>query len=311
LATILVTGGAGFIGSHLVTRFVELGHRVRVLDNLSTGHRSNLAHLGSRIEWIEADLRDATACRKACDGVEFVFHQAALGSVPKSVEDPQTSHDVNVNGTFNLLLAAVQHKVRRFIYAVSSSAYGDTEESPKHEKMRPRPLSPYAVQKLTGEEYAAAFFVCYGLETITLRYFNVFGQRQDPKSQYAAAIPAFVSAILQGQSPTVYGDGEQSRDFTYVDNVVDGNLLAMSASKTCGESVNVACGGQITINQVIEAINRVLGTKVRPRYVDPRPGDVRHSCADVRLANSLLGYVPRVSFEDGLRRAIDYYRGLA
>jgi len=311
LATILVTGGAGFIGSHLVTRFVELGHRVRVLDNLSTGHRSNLAHLGSRIEWIEADLRDATACRKACDGVEFVFHQAALGSVPKSVEDPQTSHDVNVNGTFNLLLAAVQHKVRRFIYAGSSSAYGDTEESPKHEKMRPRPLSPYAVQKLTGEEYAAAFFVCYGLETITLRYFNVFGQRQDPKSQYAAAIPAFVSAILQGQSPTVYGDGEQSRDFTYVDNVVDGNLLAMSASKTCGESVNVACGGQITINQVIEAINRVLGTKVRPRYVDPRPGDVRHSCADVRLANSLLGYVPRVSFEDGLRRAIDYYRGLA
>ncbi len=311
MATILVTGGAGFIGSHLVTRFVELGHRVRVLDNLSTGHRSNLAHLGSRIEWIEADLRDATACRKACDGVEFVFHQAALGSVPKSVEDPQTSHDVNVNGTFNLLLAAVQHKVRRFIYAGSSSAYGDTEESPKHEKMRPRPLSPYAVQKLTGEEYAAAFFVCYGLETITLRYFNVFGQRQDPKSQYAAAIPAFVSAILQGQSPTVYGDGEQSRDFTYVDNVVDGNLLAMSASKTCGESVNVACGGQITINQVIEAINRVLGTKVRPRYVDPRPGDVRHSCADVRLANSLLGYVPRVSFEDGLRRAIDYYRGLA
>lgn len=311
MATISVTGGAGFIGSHLATRFVELGHRVRVFDNFSTGHRTNLAHLGSRVEWIEADLRDATACRKACDGIEFVFHQAALGSVPKSVDDPQTYHDVNVNGTFNMLLAAVHHKVRRFIYAGSSSAYGDTEESPKHEKMRPRPLSPYAVQKLTGEEYAAAFHVCYGLETITLRYFNVFGPRQDPKSQYAAAIPAFVCAIMRGQAPTVYGDGEQTRDFTYIDNVVDANVLAMSANKTRGETVNVACGGQITINQVIAAINKALGTKVRPRYVDPRPCDVRQSCADVRLAKTLLGYSPEVSFEDGLRRAIDYYRGLA
>ena len=311
MATILVTGGAGFIGSHLATRFVELGHRVRVFDNLSTGHRTNLSHLGSRVEWIEADLRDATACRKACEGVEFVFHQAALGSVPKSVDDPQTYHDVNINGTFNTLLAAVHYKVRRFIYAGSSSAYGDTEESPKHEKMRPRPLSPYAVQKLTGEEYAGAFHICYGLETITLRYFNVFGPRQDPKSQYAAAIPAFVSAIMQGQAPIVYGDGEQSRDFTYIDNVVDGNVLATSAKKTRGETVNVACGGQITINQVITAINKALGTNVRPRYVDPRPGDVRHSCADVRLAKTLLGYVPKVSFEDGLRRAIDYYRTIA
>jgi nucleoside-diphosphate-sugar epimerase len=311
MTTILVTGGAGFIGSHLATRFVELGHRVRVFDNLSTGHRSNLSHLGSRIELIEADLRDADACRKACAGIEFVFHEAALGSVPLSVDDPQTSHDVNINGTFNMLLAAVHHKVRRFIYAGSSSAYGDTEESPKHEGMRPRPLSPYAVQKLTGEEYLGAFCVCYGLETITLRYFNVFGPRQDPKSHYAAAIPAFVSAIMQGQSPTIYGDGEQSRDFTYIDNVVDGNVLAMSVKKTCGETVNVACGGQITINQVIAAINKALGTNVRARYVDPRPGDVRHSCADVRLATTLLGYTPKVSFEDGLRRAIDYYRSIA
>ncbi|MFH1108046.1 MAG: SDR family oxidoreductase [Planctomycetota bacterium] len=318
MADILVTGGAGFIGSHLATRFVELGHRVRVFDNFSTGHRSNLSHLGGQVELIEADLRDAAACLKACEGIEFVFHEAALGSVPKSVEDPQTSHDVNINGTFNILRAAVGQKVRRFIYAGSSSAYGDTDESPKHEGMRPRPLSPYAVQKLTGEEYARAFHVCYGLETITLRYFNVFGPRQDPKSQYAAAIPAFVSAILHGQAPTVYGDGEQSRDFTYIDNVVDGNVLAMSAKlvpslegKACGEVVNVACGGQITVNQVIAAINKALGTNIRPRYVDPRPGDVRHSCADVRLATTLLGYVPKVSFEDGLGRAIDYYRSIA
>jgi nucleoside-diphosphate-sugar epimerase len=311
MATILVTGGAGFIGSHLATRFVELGHRVRVFDNLSTGHRSNLTHLGSRIELIEADLRDANACIKACAGMEFVFHEAALGSVPQSVDDPQTSHDVNINGTFNLLLGAVRQKVRRVIYAGSSSAYGDIEESPKHEGMCPQPLSPYAVQKLTGEEYARAFHVCYGLETVTLRYFNVFGPRQDPKSQYAAAIPAFVSTILHGEAPTVYGDGEQSRDFTYIDNVVDGNLLAMSAKKTCGEVVNVACGGQITVNQVIAAVNKMLGTNVRPRCVDPRPGDVRHSCADVRLATTLLGYRPGVSFDDGLRRAIHYYRSIS
>jgi nucleoside-diphosphate-sugar epimerase len=311
MANILVTGGAGFIGSHLATRFVELGHRVCVFDNLSTGHRSNLLHLGGRVELIEADLRDAEACLKACKGIEFVFHEAALGSVPKSVEDPQTYHDVNINGTFNILRAAVGQKVRRFIYAGSSSAYGDSEESPKHEAMCPQPLSPYAVQKLTGEEYARAFHVCYGLETITLRYFNVFGPRQDPKSQYAAAIPAFVSAILHGQSPTIYGDGEQSRDFTYIDNVVDGNVLAMSAKKACGEVVNVACGGQITVNQVIAAINKALGTNVRPQYVDPRPGDVRHSCADIRLATTLLGFRPKVSFEDGLRRAIDYYRSIS
>jgi len=307
MATVLVTGGAGFIGSHLATRFADLGHNVRVFDNLSTGHASNLAHLGNRVEWMEADLRDAAACRKACAGVEFVFHQAALGSVPKSVDDPQTSHDVNINGTLNMLLAAMHQKVRRFIYAGSSSAYGDTGESPRHEGMRPRPLSPYAVQKLTGEEYAAAFHVCYGVESITLRYFNVFGPRQDPKSQYAAAIPAFVSAIMQGQAPTIYGDGEQSRDFTYIDNVVDGNVLAMSAKETCGETVNVACGGQITINQVVAAINKALGTDVRARYVDPRPGDVRHSCADGQLARTLLGYAPKVSFEEGLRRTIDYY----
>ncbi len=311
MASILVTGGAGFIGSHLATRFVELGHRVRVFDNLSTGKRENLAHVFEKIEFIEADLRDAEACRLACDGVEFVFHEAALGSVPKSVDDPLPSHDVNINGTFNILRASVDHKVRRFIYAGSSSAYGDTEESPKHEGISPCPLSPYAVQKLTGELYGRAFFNCFQLETITLRYFNVFGERQDPRSRYAAAIPAFVTAILRGEPPTVYGDGEQSRDFTYIENVVNGNLLAMKAERTCGETVNLACGGRITINQVIAAINKVLETNLKPRYVAPRAGDVKHSCADIRLAHRMLGFQPTVGFEEGLKRSIRYYSGLA
>jgi nucleoside-diphosphate-sugar epimerase len=311
MASILVTGGAGFIGSHLATRFVEMGHRVRVFDNLSTGKRENLAHLGGRVELVEADLRDADACRRACEGIEFVFHEAALGSVPKSVDEPQPSHDVNINGTFNVLRAAVDRKVRRFIYAGSSSAYGDAEESPKHEGLVPRPLSPYAVQKLAGEHYCAAFTTCFGLETITLRYFNVFGERQDPQSQYAAAIPAFVTAILRSEPPTIYGDGEQSRDFTYIDNVVDGNVMAMKVARTSGETVNLACGGQITVNQVIAAINRALGTNVKPRYVAPRAGDVKHSCADIRLAERFLGFSPSVGFEEGLQKAIEYYRRLS
>ncbi len=311
MSSVLVTGGAGFIGSHLATRLVELGHRVRVLDNFCTGHRANLAHVAGRFELIEADLRDADACRRACAGVEYVFHEAALGSVPKSVEDPQPSHDININGTFHVLRAAVENKVHRVIYAASSSAYGDSEESPKHERLLPNPLSPYAVQKLAGEDYARAFFICYGLETISLRYFNVFGPRQDPKSQYAAAIPAFVTSILHDEPPTVYGDGEQSRDFTYIDTVVEGNLLAMNAAKTCGEAVNLACGGQITVNQVIAAINKVLGKNIRPNYLPTRPGDVRHSCADIQLAKQLLGFRPTIGFDDGLRRAIDYYRSIA
>ena len=310
MANVLVTGGAGFIGSHLATRFVELEHHVRVFDDFSTGHRENLAHLDGRIELLEADMRHPQDCQRACTDIDFVFHEAAIPSVPKSVEEPQASHDANVSGTFNMLRAAVDHKVRRFIYAASSSAYGDTDVSPKHEGIRPDPLSPYAVQKLAGEHYARAFFECYGLETISLRYFNVFGARQDPESQYAAVIPAFVMAILRGESPTVYGDGEQTRDFTYVDNVVHGNLLAMEAEKTHGETVNVACGGEFSVNRVVAEINRLLGTNVEPQHVDPRPGDVRHSCADIRLAGKLLGYEPTVTFEDGLRRVIEYYRSL-
>ena len=310
MANVLVTGGAGFIGSHLTTELAERGHSVRVLDDFSTGRRDNLAHLEDRFDLIEGDIRDPAKCREACAGIEFIFHQAAIPSVPKSVDDPQASHDANINGTFNILCAAVEGKVRRFIYAASSSAYGDTAESPKHERIRPEPLSPYAVQKLTGEQYARAFFQCFGLETISMRYFNVFGARQAPGSEYAAAIPAFVSAILRGEPPIVYGDGEQTRDFTYIDNVVHANILAMEADRTCAEVVNVACGRAISVNQVITAINRLLGTQVAPRHAPPRRGDVLHSCADVSLAKELLGYRPLVSFEDGLSLAIDYYREL-
>ncbi len=310
MAKVLVTGGAGFIGSHLTTRLVELGHEVRVLDDFSSGCRENLAHVAGGIEILEGDICDAGKCREACSNVEFVFHQAAIPSVPRSVDEPQQSHDANIGGTFNLLRAAVDKHAGRFIYAASSSVYGDTEESPKHERMRACPLSPYAVQKYTGELYARAFYECYGLETISLRYFNVFGSRQDPNSAYAAAIPAFVTAILRGQPPTVYGDGEQTRDFTYVDNVVHGNILAMDAKRAGGESVNLACGDQISVNRVIAEINGLLGRDVQPRYVSPRPGDVRHSCADVQLARELLGFEPQVSFEEGLRRAIDYYKSI-
>lgn len=310
MAHILITGGAGFIGSHLATAMVEQGHRVSVFDNLSTGHIENLAHLGDRVNFVEGDICNPDDCHSVCRDVEFVFHQAALGSVPKSVDEPQPSHDTNINGTFNMLRAAVDCKVRRFIYAGSSSAYGDAEVSPKHEQLLPNPLSPYAVQKLTSEYYCSAFFHCYGMESLVLRYFNVFGDRQDPNSRYAAAIPAFATAILRGESPTVYGDGEQSRDFTHIDNVVAGNLLAMRVDRAHGETINVSCGDQITVNQVIEAINKLLGANIKPNYVDPRPGDVLHSCADITLAKSFLRFEPVVTFEQGLQRTIDYYKSL-
>lgn len=311
MAHILITGGAGFIGSHLATAMVEQGHRVRVFDNLLTGHIENLSHLGDRIDFVEGDICNPDDCHRVCRDVEFVYHEAALGSVPKSVDEPQPSHETNINGTFNMLRASVDCKVRRFIYAGSSSAYGDTEVSPKHERLQPNPLSPYAVQKLTSEHYCGAFSRCYGLESLVLRYFNVFGDRQDPNSRYAAAIPAFAMSILRGESPTVYGDGEQSRDFTHIDNVVAGNILAMTVKQAQGETINLACGDQITVNQVITAINQLLGTDIKPNYVDKRPGDVLHSCADISLAKSFLGFKPVVSFEQGLQRTIDYYKSLA
>jgi UDP-glucose 4-epimerase len=310
MAQCLVTGGAGFIGSHLVQGLLEQGHTVRVFDNFSSGKQENLIEVADRIDLFEGDLCHYEEILRACKDIEYVLHEAAIPSVPRSVEQPWDSHEANATGTFNLLQAAVSQKCRRVIYAASSSAYGDTPESPKHEGIVPCPLSPYAVQKLAGEHYCRAFSECYGLQTLSLRYFNVFGPRQDPKSQYAAAIPAFVTAILADQPPTVFGDGEQTRDFTYVDNVVHGNLLAMRVRRTGGQAVNLACGDRISVNQVIARLNELLGKSIKPEYVDPRPGDVKHSCADIALARKLLGFKPQVSFEDGLSRAIEYYKSL-
>lgn len=305
----LVTGGAGFIGSHIVEHLLTRREaRVRVLDNLSTGKRANLERFGQRIEVIEADMRDLNACRRACADVGCVFHLAALPSVPKSVEKPLDSHDVNINGTFNLLLAARDAQVGRFVYSGSSSAYGETPTLPKVETIAPSPLSPYAVNKLVGEYYCRAFAECYGMSTVTLRYFNVFGPRQDPASQYAAAIPAFVSRILRNESPTIYGDGEQTRDFTYIDNVVHGNMLAAEAPALRGQVVNVACGQHISVNAMIARINELLGKRVQPQYVPPRKGDIKHSWADISAARALLGFKPVVDFDEGLRRSIEWYK---
>lgn len=308
MAEFLVTGGAGFIGSHIVERLVKDGRTVRVFDNFSTGKRANLEPFGSKVEVVEGDLRNPEDCQRACAGVQVIFHEAAVPSVPKSVADPVTSHQANIDGTFNLLMAARDAKCRRVVYAASSSAYGDAVELPKRESARPEPLSPYAVNKLVGEYYCRVFATCYGLETIALRYFNVFGPRQDPKSQYAAAIPAFVTAILRNEPPTVYGDGEQTRDFTYIDNVVHANLLAAKAPRVNGEAVNIACGERVTVNQIIAQINALLGKEVKPKYVPERPGDVKHSLADISRARELIGYEPLVKFDEGLRRAIDWYR---
>ena len=304
----LVTGGAGFIGSHLAHALVARGETVRVLDNFLTGKRENLADVADAIDLLEGDLRDPDDCRRACDGVDVVYHEGALPSVPKSVEDPLASHQANVDGTFNILLAARDAGVKRLVYAASSSAYGDTPTLPKVEDMPPSPLSPYAVQKLTGEFYCKTFYDCFGLQTLSLRYFNVFGPRQDPASQYAAAIPAFVTAILKDQPPTIYGDGEQTRDFTHVDNVVHANLLAADAPETHGEAINLACGERVSVNQIIAAINQALGKSVEPKYVDTRPGDVKHSLADISLARKVIGFEPKILFEEGLALAIDWYR---
>jgi len=311
MANYLVTGGAGFIGSHLAARLVSDGHAVRVLDDFSSGKHDNLSGFAQEIDLLMGDMCDFETCLRACQDVEIVFHQAAIPSVPKSVDQPVASHNANINGTFNLLMAAHRQKVRRVIYAASSSAYGDIDVSPKREDLRPEPLSPYAVQKLTGELYLRAFYECFGLETLAIRYFNVFGPRQDPKSQYAAAIPAFVTAILADTPPVIYGDGEQTRDFTYIDNVVHGNVLAARAAKTTGQAVNVACGEQISVNKIIRRINELLGKNVQPQYAPRRQGDVKHSLADIRLARELIGYQPLIPFDEGLRLAIDYYASTA
>ncbi len=304
----LVTGGAGFIGSNICRRLVSQGCFVRVLDNLLTGKKSNLAGIIEKIEFVEADMGDAEVARAAMRDIDVVLHQGALPSVPRSVDDPALTHRHCVDATFTLLMAARDAKVKRFVYAASSSAYGDAPTSPKVETMPCNPLSPYAVGKLVGEYYCSVFCKVFGLETVSLRYFNVFGPYQDPSSQYAAAIPAFVTAILKNQPPTIYGDGEQSRDFTYIDNVVEANLLAARAKRTSGEVINIACGQAITVNAIIDMINQLLGKKVKPTYVPARPGDVKHSLANITLARKLIGFTPTVQFKEGLEKAITWYR---
>jgi len=304
----LVTGGAGFIGSNICTKLINQGSFVRVVDNLITGKKSNLTNILDRIDFIEADMGDENVARKAMKDIDVVLHQGALSSVPRSVDDPAATHRHCVDATFTLLLAARDAGIKRFVYAASSSAYGDTPTLPKVESMPPGPLSPYAAAKIVGEYYAKVFYEVYGLETVSLRYFNIFGPHQDPASQYAAAIPAFVTAILKDEKPTIFGDGEQSRDFTYIDNVVEANLLAAKAEHTAGEVLNIACGRAVTVNQIIEIINELLGKNIEPLYTDPRPGDVKHSLADITLAEKTIGYKPTVHFKQGLQKAIKWYR---
>ncbi|MHC4148412.1 MAG: SDR family oxidoreductase [Planctomycetota bacterium] len=304
----LVTGGAGFIGSNIAKTLVSQGYFVRVIDNLLTGKKANLADIIDKVEFLEADMGDEEVARTAMKDIDIVLHQGALPSVPRSVDEPAATHKHCVDATFTLLLAARDAGVKRFVYAASSSAYGDTPTLPKVETMQPQPLSPYAAAKLVGEYYCTVFYKVFGLETVSLRYFNVFGPHQDPASQYAAAIPAFVTAILKDQPPTVFGDGEQSRDFTYVDNVVEANLLAARVEHTAGEVLNIACGQAITVNEIIDVINDLLGKNIKPIYDAPRPGDVRHSLADITLAKNLIGYKPTISFKQGLQLAIDWYR---
>jgi len=311
MRTFLVTGGAGFIGSHLAEALVRRGDGVRVLDNLSTGYLSNLASVREEIEFIHGDLLDPETVAKAIEGVDCVFHQAALASVPRSVEDPLASHAHCATATVALLDAARKAGVRRVVYAGSSSVYGDQPSRAKREADPPSPISPYGAAKLAAEYYGRAFFATYGLETVTLRYFNVFGPRQDPNSPYSAVIPLFITAIFSGKRPVIYGDGLQSRDFTFVGNVVDGNLLAADAPGVAGQVINVACGQTTSLLELLEAINQVLGTDVEPIHAPARPGDIRESMADVALARRLLGYQPQVGLSEGLRRSIDYYRQLA
>ena len=306
---ILVTGGAGFIGSHLVDALVERGARVRVLDDLSTGRRENLAHLGEQVELVEADVRDLDACRRSCDGIDVVFHQAALGSVPRSIADPATSLAVNVGGTANVFAACREAGVRRAVWASSSAVYGDSERLPKREGEEGQPLSPYAASKAIGEELARVFARCYPLEPVGLRYFNVYGPRQDPEGPYAAVIPRFVAAALAGRPATIYGDGEQSRDFTFVADAVAANLLAAGApAETAGRVYNVASGRRTTVLELARRVAETVGGAPPPVHEAPRPGDVPHSLADLTRAREELGYEPRHALTDGLAASLEHYR---
>ncbi|MER3428218.1 MAG: LPS biosynthesis protein WbpP [Pyrinomonas sp.] len=305
----LVTGGAGFVGSHIAAALIERGLRVRIIDDLSTGHRENLEEIGGDFDFIHASLLDEAALDRALEGVEIVFHQAAIPSVPRSVEKPHETHRACVEATFSLLEAARRRKVRRLIYAASSSAYGDQPTLPKSEEMRPDPLSPYAAAKLVGEYYCQVWTRTYGLETVALRYFNVFGPRQDPSSPYSGVISRFIAALMKGERPLIFGDGEQSRDFTYVENVVQANLKAAESPSAVGYVINVGNGCRVTLNQLLEALKKLTGrTDLEPEYHQPRPGDVRHSLADITRARQLLGYEPTVGLEEGLRRTIEWWK---
>ena len=307
MSTYLVTGGAGFIGSHLAEELVRRGHTVRVADSLATGKRENLAHL-PQVEFREGDLAEPAFARAVVEGCEYVLHQAALPSVARSVIDPATAHRTNVDATFQVLLAARDAGVQRLVFAGSSSVYGDSPTLPKHEELPLNPLSPYALQKAIGEQYLRLFSSLYGLSTVTTRYFNVFGPRQDASSSYSGVISQFALALLRNRPPTIYGDGEQTRDFTYVANVVDGVLRACAASNVGGEVINVATNGRVSLNELFQVMKSLTGATVEPVYEEPRPGDVRHSQADISKARQLLGYEPRVSFADGLRNTVEWYR---
>ena len=307
MARYLVTGGAGFIGSNLVHALLAQGRRVRVLDDFSTGRRANLDEIAGEIELLQGDLRDPATCARATAGVDFVLHQGAVPSVSRSVRDPRLSHDANATATLNMLIAARDAGVKRFVHASSSSIYGDAPTLPKQEEMAPRPKSPYAVAKLAAESYCRVFNELYGLETVCLRYFNVFGPRQDPQSPYSAVIPLFATAMLKGERPVIYGDGLQSRDFTFVANNIAANLLATTVPGVGGQVFNIACGRRYTLLDLVDALNRILGTRIEPEFRPARPGDVKHSLADITRAETGLGYRVQVDFEAGLAQTVAWY----
>ena len=304
----LVTGGAGFIGSHIAERLLRDGHNVRVLDNFVAGKEENLKQIGGEVDLVRGDIRDRQVLGDAMKGVYVVFHEAALGSVPRSVADPMTTHDVNITGTLNVLLAARDAGVRRVVYASSSSVYGETKELPKVEEIKPQPLSPYALSKLAGEHYIKIFNHVYGFEAVSLRYFNIFGPRQDPESQYAAVIPRFVTALQTGKQPVIYGDGMQSRDFTYVENVVEANLLASDVENVAGGVFNIACGGRFTLLELLGKLKQIIGSDIDPIHEPARAGDVRDSQAGIEAATEALGYSVKVDFDEGLRRTVEWFQ---
>ena len=304
----VVTGGAGFIGSNIVLELIKNDNEVIVVDDLSTGHIENISKILPEITFVNGDIRDLELLKKTFQNVDYVLHCAALASVPKSVEDPIAANQINIDGTLNVLVAARDADIKRVVYAASSAAYGNSPILPKTEDMTPQPLTPYAITKLVGEQYCKVFYELYGLETVSLRYFNVFGPRQDPKSEYAAVIPKFIASMLKNERPVIYGDGEQSRDFTYVQKNVDATLLACEVKAAAGELFNIACGEMITLNELVEKLNVILGKNIEPTYIDPQLGDVKHSMADISLARKVLEFEPKYDFEYGLRKTIDWFK---